>query len=274
VAAALDFIHRQGFVHRDVKPDNILFDAEGNAYVSDFGIAKVLAAGGPGSQSLLTGTGQILGTPQYMAPEQMLGQGYDGRVDQYALAASVYEVLSGQTPFDGATLLASYEQKKQPPPRLDQRARHIPGKTALAVQQALHREPDQRFKSCTEFADAVLSDAGSAARSGSGAQPAAPPKDDATVVERAVVFCPKCRQRVGVRAKLQGKRARCLNCQTAFVVPVLAQVAPTQRLLLPGTERSRPSAWWRLLGCAVVLLALAAVLVAGAYVYFEGWPAW
>src|SRR5438132_6329137 len=102
IAAALDFTHSQGYIHRDVKPDNILFDAPGNVFLSDFGIAKVLAdSRSAGTQTLRTQTGVVLGTPQYMAPELIMGQPHDGRVDQYALAIVVYEMLSGVLPITG-----------------------------------------------------------------------------------------------------------------------------------------------------------------------------
>ena len=90
-------------MHRDVKPANILFDSHGQAYLSDFGVAKVLAAPSRPEATCLTGTGMVLGTPEYMGPELIMGQRYDGRVDQYALAATVYEVLAGRTPFQGPT---------------------------------------------------------------------------------------------------------------------------------------------------------------------------
>ncbi len=102
VAEALDFVHGQGYVHRDIKPGNILFDAHGNAYVSDFGIAKVMAArAGRNAQRGMTQVGTVLGTVPYMPPEMVMGETYDGRVDQYALAVTVYEALSGRAPFSG-----------------------------------------------------------------------------------------------------------------------------------------------------------------------------
>src|SRR4029077_14850122 len=90
VAEALDYVHAQGYVHRDVKPGNILFDANGHAFLSDFGVAKVLASAADtrASHTAMTGAGMVLGTPEYMAPELIMGEPFDGRVDQYALAVT------------------------------------------------------------------------------------------------------------------------------------------------------------------------------------------
>jgi serine/threonine-protein kinase len=281
VASALDFIHRQGAVHRDIQPDNILFDSEGNAYVSDFGIAKALAAGGPNTQTLFTGTGPILGTARYMAPELLLGQPCDGRADQFALAVLVYEALSGQVPFDGATPAAIHHQQKLRPPPLAQCVPQMPSDASAAVQRALHVEPAQRFPSCAALAGAVLG-ASRTTRAGSGPQPptravAATPLDDATVVEKATVLCPHCRHKVGVRAKLQGKRAQCLNCKTAFQVPMLAQLAATQRVQAAGIYANEAalasgSGWWVRVGCAVLVLALLVAVGGWVYVANYGWP--
>ena len=95
VAKALDHVHSQGYVHRDVKPANILFDAQGHPFLGDFGVVKVLAAAADeaGPRTSLTGAGMVIGTPDYMAPELVLGEPFDGRVDQYALAVTVYEAL-------------------------------------------------------------------------------------------------------------------------------------------------------------------------------------
>src|SRR5262249_32054832 len=121
VAEALDYIHGQGYVHRDVKPGNILFDALGHAFLSDFGVAKVLASSTSAipSQTAMTGAGMVLGTPEYMAPELIMGEPFDGRVDQYALAITVYELLCGRRPFEDETktkVLVLHTSKA--PPRL------------------------------------------------------------------------------------------------------------------------------------------------------------
>jgi serine/threonine protein kinase len=103
VAQALDFIHQQGFIHRDVKPENILFDEHGNVYLSDFGVVKALATSLAANTTLSTHPGTVLGTPRYTSPEMIEGKPYDGRLDQYALAVSVWELLTGRTPFDGTS---------------------------------------------------------------------------------------------------------------------------------------------------------------------------
>src|ERR1700693_1600112 len=95
VARALAYAHKSGIVHRDIKPDNIMFDEHGQAVVTDFGIAKA-ASGGK-----LTGTGMSIGTPHYMSPEQARAQSLDGRSDLYSLGVVAYQCFTGNVPFDG-----------------------------------------------------------------------------------------------------------------------------------------------------------------------------
>ena len=95
-ACALGHAHSRGVVHRDVKPANIMFDHDGRVMLTDFGISKALQ-----SASGLTGTGMIIGTPHYMAPEQAKGQPVDGRADQYSLGVVGYRLLAGSLPFSG-----------------------------------------------------------------------------------------------------------------------------------------------------------------------------
>lgn len=158
VAKALDFIHARGYVHRDIKPDNILFDNVQNAYVGDFGIVKALGEGFQKSQtSSLTQEGVALGTPEYMAPEVVMGEKYDGRADQYALAATVYEMLCGRPPFRGATpaaiVVKSTTEKAPDPAKL---VPSIPRKLADCLLKGLSRQPKDRFDTCIEFAGEVL----------------------------------------------------------------------------------------------------------------------
>src|SRR5436190_3616690 len=96
VGRALAYAHKTGIVHRDIKPDNIMFDEHGHAVVTDFGIAKAATGG-----SKLTGTGMSIGTPHYMSPEQARAQPLDGRSDIYSLGVVAYQCLTGSVPFDG-----------------------------------------------------------------------------------------------------------------------------------------------------------------------------
>src|SRR5262249_14910966 len=158
VASALDYVHGQNHVHRDVKPENILFDQAGNAFLGDFGVGKVLHADQERKrQTVLTAAGQVIGTPQYMAPELLAGQRYDGRVDQYALAICVYELLAGRYPFDGATSAVVFSQQlSEPPPPLASVVSGLPPGVSAAVERALSKKPEERFPSCTAFARAIL----------------------------------------------------------------------------------------------------------------------
>jgi serine/threonine protein kinase len=221
VAAALDFIHQRGYIHRDVKPDNILFDEHGHAYLSDFGIVKALAGGRTARQTVLTATGVVLGTPPYMAPELTLGERCDGRVDQYGLAVTVYELLSGRVPFDGPTPAAVVmQQMTQPPPLLDATLPAVPKGVAAAVQRALHRDPRQRYPDCAAFARAVLAEAQAAPL-----QPETVPSvqgERATPEETSTASCPACRKTFNVRRSAQGKSVRCPSCKTVFRAPAWA----------------------------------------------------
>src|SRR5256885_17065050 len=110
ISSALDYAHRRGVVHRDVKPDNVLFDEDGNAVITDFGIATARF------HARLTASGRAMGTPHYMSPEQAMGKLVDGRSDIYAIGILLYESLVGFPPFDGADAFSvSYKQVHEAP---------------------------------------------------------------------------------------------------------------------------------------------------------------
>jgi serine/threonine protein kinase len=150
-ACALGHAHQRGVVHRDVKPANIMFDHDGKVMLTDFGISKALQ-----SASGLTGTGMIIGTPHYMAPEQAKGQPVDGRADQYALGVVGYRMITGALPFSGDSVhTILYKHIFEEAPRTSAVRSGIPGFISDAIARALTKEPDQRFATMEDFATAV-----------------------------------------------------------------------------------------------------------------------
>ncbi len=163
-ALALGHAHKRNVVHRDVKPANIMLEGDGRVVLTDFGISK--AAQG---SSHLTGTGAIIGTPHYMAPEQAKGLDVDGRADQYALAIVGHQLLTGKVPFDGTAHSILYKQVFEPPPPVIEVRPDTPRDLSLTLERALSKEPDQRFPTMEDFAAAV-----SGERSGSTTVVSAP----------------------------------------------------------------------------------------------------
>src|SRR6202167_3151875 len=155
VASALDTAHAAGLVHRDVKPTNMLLDTRvgrpDHVYLSDFGLSK-----GALSSADLTGVDRFMGTLHYCAPEQIQGRRVDARTDEYALACTAFELLSGRPPFsqDEASAVL-YAQLKEPPPRLAPRRGDLPAAVDDVLLRALAKAPEERYASCGEFADAL-----------------------------------------------------------------------------------------------------------------------
>ncbi len=157
VARALDFCFKQGMVHRDVKPANILFDSDDNAYVGDFGLTKIMHGEHTELNSSGTASGVVLGTPNYLSPEIILGGAYDGRADQYSLGMTVYHAMCGRPPMQGKSATATMINQTQKKLELLSSFRSdIPRDLALAVQKSIEKSPANRFSSCEEFAEAVL----------------------------------------------------------------------------------------------------------------------
>src|SRR3954471_38005 len=151
VAVALDHAHDRGVVHRDVKPDNILFDEGGNAFITDFGIATARFHG------RLTATGRAMGTPHYMSPEQAMGKLVDGRSDIYALGVVMYEALVGFPPFDGADAFSvGYKHVHEKPVPLVEVDSRVPPPLAEIVMRCLEKSPDNRYARGLALADALL----------------------------------------------------------------------------------------------------------------------
>ncbi|HLG05250.1 MAG TPA: BREX system ATP-binding domain-containing protein [Gemmatimonadales bacterium] len=153
VAAALDYAHREGIIHRDVKPENVLL-SDGVPMVADFGVARALNSA---TEMNITGPGLAVGTPSYMSPEQAAGEAnLDARCDVYALGCLLYEMLAGEPPFDGPTPQAILSRIiRDPAPSLRARRGDVSLRLDAAIRRALAKAPADRFQSAGDFAAAI-----------------------------------------------------------------------------------------------------------------------
>ena len=254
IAKALDFAHQRQVVHRDVKPANILFDETGNAFLSDFGLTKIMYGEPDENAADETAAGFVVGTPNFVAPEIVLGADYDGRADQYSLGITVYNTLIGAPPMLGKTPSATMvNQTRRVLPLISDVRKAVPVATAQALAKAISKKPEERFATCMEFAEAAIAGL-------SGSQPTVPPPQktiprpkkpadssaksqaDSTSVRRkspaqadripsssgtlintgrvskaktaGIIDCPQCRKELRLRAEHAGRRGRCIQCRT------------------------------------------------------------
>lgn len=219
IAEALDYAHRRGVVHCDVKPGNILLSPEHGPKLVDFGIARAGAS---------TDDGSIAGTAAYIAPEVVAGGAVDGRADVYSLAAVLYELLTGQPPHlerDLAEMIARRERRRPLPP--DERNPAVPHELSALVMRALEPDPTHRFATAAEFAAALRAfSEGVTRRIARPVAPVTPSTDQATeVMPRPVAAAP--------RAKRRGARLALGMVAVALVAAVVGAAA-LLRVGLPG----------------------------------------
>jgi serine/threonine protein kinase len=148
-AIALDYAHQKGIVHRDIKPANILIDERTHAKITDFGVAKIMS-------QQMTQSGVMMGTPNYMSPEQVQGHAVDGRADQFSLAVIAYEMLTGEKPFLADQLPALLFRIVREDPVPPQRLNHTIGpQVEMVLKKALAKSANDRYGACVEFVDAL-----------------------------------------------------------------------------------------------------------------------
>ena len=230
---ALEVVHRGGIVHRDVKPDNIILDADERPYLMDFGIIK------REDNVQETAEGKILGTPGYLSPEQLRGQPLDGRSDLYAAGVTLYQMITGDIPFRSddriATMTRRLTEDPEPP---SAKARDIPPELERIVLKALARERENRYATAAEMRaalEAFLTASGAAARSRSGAMPRIAVAPDGTGMTETTM------------AGTSVLYARDAAPATAPTPPAAPEPAP---------QPSRTNVWLAA-GAALILLALA-----------------
>ncbi|MFN2120934.1 MAG: serine/threonine protein kinase [Anaerolineales bacterium] len=150
LSSALAYAHRNGLVHRDLKPDNILFDNDGDPFISDFGVAKITD-----SSTSMTGSG-IIGTPAYMSPEQAQGEAVDNRSDIYGLGVIIFQMLSGHQPYQASTPMGvAVKQVTEPVPDILKINPDLPEQADTIIKTAMAKDPSLRYQTATELAQAL-----------------------------------------------------------------------------------------------------------------------
>jgi len=233
VGSALDYAHRLGVIHRDVKPGNVLIDNQGNAFLTDFGLARMMET----SQEL-TGSGVGVGTPAYMSPEQGQGVKADHRSDLYSLGVILYEMVTGHVPFEAETPMAVMLKHITDPLPLPRAVRpDVPEAIERVILKALAKAPADRFQTAAEMVQAL----GVASRKANAAEPerpsapmAAPAREDVSLMTRVQRIWEQPRGRAG----LIGGGLIAL----AMLGLLLSRIPGNIALLGPGTTVTKTSA--------------------------------
>ena len=239
IAKVLDFIHSQHHIHRDVKPANILFDRHGYAFLGDFGIIKALTSEtADWKGNSLTAPGFLVGTPNYVAPEVVMGRPFDGRVDQYSLAMSVYEVLSGSNCMEGPTPSATVvNQTMVVPPRLAEILPNVSNRLSDAILRGLSKDPAERFETCSLMAGRRSSPLSLPATPRPRPRPRPHPSRHALPAASRGRSPPLLRAfDAGGQGTRGGSPLRFMHCQSVSLVQMLSMSTLQLRLIEPATS--------------------------------------
>ncbi|MCC6801104.1 MAG: protein kinase [Anaerolineae bacterium] len=261
IASALEYAHRLGIVHRDLKPNNVLLDELDNCYLTDFGIAKMLA--GATTSGDLTSTGAVMGTPAYMAPEQWRSEAVDARTDLYALGVMLYELLLGAQPFQADTpfgMMFKHVGETPPQPRRVNPA--LPEQVERVLLRALDKNPARRYASATTLIQdfrAALSELPESVLS------APLPRASAEQIARAATPPPAAIRAAEVTppAAIMPPPVYTPHAAPPAMPPIVAAPPAAPR---PAARRRRGVRWAALFGGALVIGALA---LAGVYLLWD-----
>jgi eukaryotic-like serine/threonine-protein kinase len=237
IASALATVHEAGVVHRDLKPANIMLLRVGaNAElvkILDFGLAKVLSD--REASGRLTRTGSIVGTPEYMSPEQVSGNGVDHRADIYGFGCTAYEMACGHPPFTGAEVSTLYKHLHEPVPPLTERRPTVPLPLAAVIHRCLEKHPDARYQTAHELYEALLD----------AADRAAIPRLELRVPRSGIDYMPEL-SRAAATVQLQTTRYRgqevALIAATMLVLGLLGGVLVDRAVGRGGEAAARPPA--------------------------------
>jgi len=255
----LGFAHKHGIVHRDIKPDNIMFDELGQAIVTDFGIAKAQ------SGARLTGTGMSIGTPHYMSPEQARAQNLDGRSDIYSLGVVAYQCLTGHVPFDGEDSFSigyKHIMEELPVPPLENADQR---ELFTVIQKMMAKKPEDRFQTAEDVVHALESLGGPSARvslTDMATMPTRaiePMKAPAPAISMAATTpLPRASASMGVPADVAAAAAAKAAAPSPPAAPAKGKPAPR-----PAPKGKSKAPFYALGGVAVVALALGGYMVFG-----------